>query len=85
VSWWDRLHGRLNALRFRAALPVAAAAALLVAAVLLERPKPAGLPQPTTANMEALQPEQVVHALDEMEILSQFNDRMKQNGSTPDM
>jgi hypothetical protein len=42
-------------------------------------------PQPVTAQVEGLQPDQVVHALDEMEVLDQFNHMMKPDSSTPRM
>ena len=42
-------------------------------------------PPTRTANVEGLQPEQVVNALDEMEVLDQFNHLMKPESSTSKM
>jgi anti-sigma factor RsiW len=88
VSWWQRMRGRMGfPLVYRALLPVTAVACLVVVGVLLDWPSPRRVPaQPTTtAQMEALQPDQVVHALDEMEVLDQFNHMMKPDSSTPRM
>jgi hypothetical protein len=63
----------------RQGLPIAAAACLVVmAGVLLERP--AGAPpaaQPQSAQVEALQPDQVDHALDAMHMLGEFSYRVR--------
>jgi len=88
VSWWQRMRGRIGLLLVYRALPVTAVAALVVVGVLLERPSPLRAPlQPatTTAQVEGLQPEQVVRALDEMEVLDQFNHMMKPESSAPRM
>jgi len=85
ASWWDRLRGRLGMLLVYRALPATAVAALVVVGVLLERPSPPSIPKPTTSPVEALQPDQVVRALDEMEVLDQFNHRMKSDSSSPEM
>ncbi|MGA2272256.1 MAG: hypothetical protein ABSH00_01795 [Bryobacteraceae bacterium] len=86
VSWWQRMRGRMGLLLVYRALPVAAVAALVAVGVLLERPAPPRVPpQPVTAQVEGLQPDQVVHALDEMEVLDQFNHLMKPGSSTPRM
>jgi anti-sigma factor RsiW len=73
VSWWTRLTRPLNPL-FRHAIPVAAAAGVvLVAGLMMNRPAdiPA-TPVPKSAQVE-LQPEQVEHALDDMEMLRELN------------
>jgi len=74
VPWWTRWMRPLNPL-FRHSVPVAAAAGVMILAGLtLYRPAvepPA--PAPTTAQVEALQPEQLQSALDEMETLREFN------------
>lgn len=88
VSWWQRMRGRMGLLLVYRALPITAVAALVVVGVLLERPSPPRVPvQPpaTTAKVEALQPDQVVNALDEMEVLDQFNRLMKPDSSTSKM
>jgi len=84
-TWWERL---LRPFGVRQLLPVAASAALLVAAgVLIERP-PAPPPvaaHVVTVEMEALQPDQVVQALDEMDALSEFNHSLKADSAEPRM
>lgn len=77
VSWWDMLLAPFRP-AFRHALPVAAAAAVLLAAVVLvERPSARMTSQPATAQVETLRPDQVEHALAEVEMLDQFNHLMR--------
>jgi hypothetical protein len=81
VSWWDRMVAALHspALMHRG-LPIAAvAAALLVAGVVWERPSaaPAKSQAPLSAQVQTLQPDQVQHALDDMEMLREFNHLMR--------
>jgi len=86
VSWWQRMRGRLGLLLVHRALPVTAVAALLAAGVWLDlSSSPKVAPHPTTAQAEGLQPDQVVHALDEMEVLNQFNHLMKPDASESKM
>lgn len=70
VTWWNRW---LGPLLVRPGLPVAAAACLVVAVGLIVR-RPAEKPgqQPQSAQVQNLQPDQVEHALDDMEMLSEF-------------
>ena len=79
VSWWQLLMRPLRPVLVRPGLPIAAAACLLVmAGVLLERP--AGAPpvaQPRPALVDALQPDQVDHALDAMYMLGEFSYRVR--------
>ncbi len=82
TSWWDRLAASVS-VPFRApaflrqGLPLVAAVAVLTAAVIVwERPTPAPPPQPSGLSAEAdqtLQPDQVQRALDDMEMLREFN------------
>lgn len=83
ASWWDRFVASI-ASPFRApailrqGLPLAAAAALIAAAVVVwQRPAPApeSAPQSTALSAEAdsLKAEKVQRALDDMEMLRQFN------------
>lgn len=84
TSWWDRLVASVS-VPFRApaylrqGLPLVAVAAVLTAAVIVwERPTPAPAPQPTRLSAEVqpdqtLQPDQVQRALDDMEMLREFN------------
>jgi anti-sigma factor RsiW len=82
VSWWEVL---LRPLRpaFRHALPIAAAAGVVLMAGLLLDRKVAVPPavDTRTAQVDALQPEQVEHALAEVEMLDQFNHLMRADAS----
>jgi anti-sigma factor RsiW len=79
VSWWNLLVRPFRPVLLRQGLPIAAAACLVVVAgVLLERP--AGSPsaaQPQSAQVEALQPDQVEPALDAMHMLGEFSYRVR--------
>jgi len=71
--WWRRWLGPLRPVVLRRGLPIAAAAGVLAAAVLmLDRPAVTPVSKPETVQVENLQPEQVQHALDDMEMLSDF-------------
>ena len=81
VSWWDLL---LRPVRpaFRHALPIAAAAGVvLMAGLLLDRPSavPARTDIHPAVQAEPLRPDQVEHALAEIEMLDQFNHAMRAN------
>ena len=84
VSWWDRMVASLRSpMLTHRGLPIAAAAAaLLVAGVVWERPstKPVEPRSPLSADMQTpqtLQADQVQHALDDMEMLREFNHLMR--------
>jgi anti-sigma factor RsiW len=81
VSWWDRMVAALRSpMLTHRGLPIAAAAAaLLVAGVVWERPSapPAKQKAPLSAEVQTLQPDQVQHALDDMEMLREFNHLMR--------
>ena len=74
VSWWVRLVRPLNPL-FRHAVPIAATAGVVImAGLLMNRPAATPVaPPPQSAQVEALQPDQLQSALDEMEMLREFN------------
>ena len=74
VSWWARLMRPLNPL-FRHSVPIAATAGVVImAGLLLNRPAAVPVaPLPQSAQVEALQPDQLQSALDDMEMLRQFN------------
>ncbi len=70
VSLWDRLLQPFRPLWIRLTIPVAAAAcvAIMVGLVLDHRPA-----QPQPGPVELAQPEQIEHALDDMQMLHDFN------------
>ena len=81
VPWWKRWVSPLHPL-FRHAVPVAAAAGVIVMAGLMMI-RPVGVaPQPAqkTAQVD-LQPDQVENALAEMEMLHQFNQLVPDNAA----
>ena len=60
----------------------AVACTVLLASLLLDRPAgPA--PAPASAQVEALQPDQVEHALDDLEMLAQFDRSVRADGASP--
>jgi hypothetical protein len=79
VSWWELAIRPLRPV-FRHALPIAAAAGVvLVAGLLLDRPSeaPKQVPQIHLVQADSLQPDQVEHALAEIEMLDHFNRIMR--------
>ena len=79
VSWWDLLIRPFRS-QFRAVTPrgilaaTAAACLLLTAGILLEQPAIAPAPAPNDmAQVDTVQPEQVVRTLDAMEMLNEFS------------
>ena len=81
VSWWE-LFLRPFRPAFRHALPIAAAAGvLLTAVIILERPAAVPVNRHPSAQVEALQPDQMEHALAEVEMLDQFNHLMRSDSS----
>jgi hypothetical protein len=89
LSWWDRLvDGFRSPMVAHRGLPIAAVAAvLLVAGFVYERPSaPPSKPQsPLSAEVQTLQPDQVQHALDDMEMLREFNHLMRTEPSESKM
>jgi len=80
ARWWGGLLRPLNPL-FRRSVPIAAAAGVVImAGLLMNHPSavPAA-PAPQSAQVEALQPEQVESALDDMEMLREFNHLLPDN------
>lgn len=79
-GWWSRWLAP-QPLLVRRGIPIAAAACLLVAAgLMLENPPGAPKPQPENIQVETLQPDQVQHALDDMEMLSNFSRAARTDG-----
>jgi anti-sigma factor RsiW len=79
VSWWDLLIRPFRPMLVRQAMPIAATAVVMLMAVgLMRQPSPvAPVPQTESAQLESVQPEQVEHALEAMEMLSDFNHQVR--------
>jgi hypothetical protein len=87
VSWWDLLMRPFRPVLFRQGLPIAAMACLVLVAGLLMQ-HPSGIPQstvPESAKVEAMPPDQVEHALDEMEMVREFNRLVRPDTAEPKM
>lgn len=88
VSWWDRLARPLRPLFLHRGIPLVVAASLVFAAGLLLDPAAAPPPNPggAMAEVDPLQPEQVVNALDQLDAISQFDHLLKPDtpGADPD-
>jgi anti-sigma factor RsiW len=70
-SWWERVRALLLPMPIRHAMPLAAAACLLLMATfIVQNPRSHAPLQPT---VEAVHVDQVENALDDMDMLSQFN------------
>jgi hypothetical protein len=89
LSWWERLvDGLRSPMVAHRGLPIAAAAAVLaVAGFVYERPSapPAKAQSPLSAEVQTLQPDQVQHALDDVEMLREFNHLMRTEPSESKM
>jgi anti-sigma factor RsiW len=84
VPWWDFLlrpfRPRLGA-RF---LPITAAAGLLVAAGLwIERPGEVPAPASRSAQVDALPPDQAASALEDMQMVQEFSNLVRQDSADP--
>jgi anti-sigma factor RsiW len=90
VSWWDLLIRPFRPLMMRQGLPIAAAAVvLLVAGFLMQRPGGISLSSvPESAEVETAAPvaqEQAEHALQEMEMMREFNSLVRPEAGDPRM
>jgi anti-sigma factor RsiW len=85
VSWGDRMMRPFRQMMARRALPVAATACLAAMAVLLlDHPvKMTRIAEPESAQVETVQPDQVEHAFDDMEMLRQFSVLMRAEPANP--
>ena len=83
ASWWARLTGQV----MHHAVPVAAAAGIMILAGLaLQRPAVMPVEPPQgSAQVETLGPEQVQSALDDMEMLRDFNHLVRPDSAEPRM
>jgi Putative zinc-finger len=78
-TWSERLLSAFRpVLAHRGILAVAAACLLLIASVLLERPgDPVPVPAPAESALVEVQAEQLEKALDAMDVLSEFNRKVR--------
>jgi len=83
VSWWERLTGQA----MHHAVPVAAAAGVMIlAGLMLEHPAATPVAPPReSAQVETLGPEQVQSALDDMQMLRDFNHLVRADSAEPRM
>jgi len=72
-SWWIRLLHPSSALLRRGLSLAAAAVVLVVAGLMLDRPSTHPVSDRRPPQIESLQPEQVEHALDDLQMLSDFS------------
>jgi len=87
VSWWDLLMRPFRPLLLRQGLPIAATAGLVLTAGLMFQ-HPANVSPstaPESAQVEAMPPEQVEHAVDEMEMIREFNRLVRPDSTEPKM
>jgi hypothetical protein len=87
VSWWERAMRPFRPMLVRGGLPVAATACLLVmAGFLLDRPRDVpGNPDWEPAQIEAVQADQVENALEDMELLRDFQLEVRADASRTSM
>jgi anti-sigma factor RsiW len=89
AAWWDRLVAAFHSpMLTHRGLPIAAAAAVLaVAGFIWQRPgaTPARPQTPLSAEVDTIQPDQVQHALDDMEMLREFNHLMRSDAAKSKM
>ena len=83
VSWWEMLVRPLRPLSFRNGLPIAAAACLLVVAGFLLEQRPE-VPARPADNGRQLQVD-AQHALEDMQILGEFNGLVSADAGDPRM
>lgn|SRR5581483_1245831 len=81
-TWQDRWLRPLRVLLVRQGLPVAAAACLIVVAGLVsQRPPDVSHPRHAQTAVENLQPDQVDHALDDLQMLGDFTSAARSDAS----
>jgi len=87
VSWWDALLRPFRPLFVRQGLPVAAAVALVVGAgALIMHPGGGPIPPaPVSAEFDVVAPDQAEHALQEMEMMREFNRLIHTDTTDPKM
>jgi anti-sigma factor RsiW len=85
VSWWNLLLRPFRPVMVSRALPICAAAGLLIAVGLwIERPGVLpNVPVPKSAQMDSLRPDQAQRALEEMDMMQQFSQLVPADSSVP--
>jgi anti-sigma factor RsiW len=83
ASWWGRWVRPFGpvTLRWNVAASAAGVFVLLAAGLLVNRPPSAPAISTDTAQVESVQPEQVVRALDAMDMLSEFSHHVKDSSN----
>ena len=82
-SWWDRIVKPFQPMLVRQGLPIAAAACLVVmAGILLERPGTVTPPQEQQVQIETVQADQVENALEDIELLREFHQKVRGDASS---
>jgi anti-sigma factor RsiW len=80
IPWWRSLLRPVTA-HWNVAASAAGVFVLLAAGVILNRPAAVAPPKPPeAAQIETVQPEQVEHALDAMDLLAEFDSQVKSAG-----
>jgi len=72
MSWWSRIFGPISPMAWRPAMPVAATACLVLVAAFISV-NPGTIATPVVDNPQAREVEQVERALDDLEMLRQFD------------
>jgi anti-sigma factor RsiW len=87
AGWWNLLLRPFRPVMTSRAMPIAAAAGLLVALGLwIERPGTVPMvPAPESAQMEALPPDQAQRALEEMDMMQEFSQMVHADAADPRM
>jgi anti-sigma factor RsiW len=85
ISWWQAVVRPFRPVVGSRALPVAAAAGLLIAVGMwMVRPEIAPrIAAPASAQMEALPPEQAQSALEEMDMMQEFSQMVRSEAPSP--
>jgi anti-sigma factor RsiW len=86
VSWWELVTRPFRSLSYRHGLPLAAAACLLLVAGFLLQQQPEGI-EPNEPNRPETVQQQVdaQHALEDLQILGEFNGLVRAEGGEPRM
>jgi anti-sigma factor RsiW len=73
APWWSRLLATMQSRRWKPALPLAAACLVLVAVALFDTPSPPPAAPGSPVRVEMVQVDQMERALEDLEMLRQFD------------